>query len=87
MDYEICYAGWENGSNCCGHRIFLKIKSCHAIGMVRPILWSLGVSETPTVVGSGGVVADIHVCSNPDRDPVLGHRRALELTARIHRVP
>ena len=69
------------------HRIFLKIKSCHDIGMLRPILWSLGVSETPKVVGSGGVVGDIHVCSTPDRAVVLGHHRALELPARIHCVP
>ena len=52
---EICYAGWENGSNCFGHRILFLIKSCHDIGMLRPILWSLGAASTPKVVGSGGV--------------------------------
>ena len=80
---RICYAAWENGSICFKHRIFLKIKSCHDIGMLRPILWSLGTCSTPKVVGYGGVVADIHVCSTHDRAPVLSHHRTLELTARI----
>ena len=67
-------------------KLFSGIESCHAIGMLRPILWSLGAASTPRVVGSDGIVADTHVCSTPDQAPVLSHHRALELTARIPRV-
>ena len=52
------------------HRIFFKIKSCHAIGMLRPILWSLGASSTPKVVGSGAAVWDRHDCSTPIRTQI-----------------
>ena len=55
--------------------------------MLRPILWLLGTCSTPKVVEYGGVVADIHVCSSPDRDPVLGRHRALGFPALIHGVP
>ena len=39
---DICYVGGENGATMWEHRIFFKIKSCHDIGVLRPILWLLG---------------------------------------------
>ena len=69
------------------HRIFLKIESCHDIGMLRRILWSLGVSETPTVVGSGGVVGDIHDFGGPRSGPMAGSGIAVEVVHALTRAP
>ena len=68
-------------------KLLPAIDSCHAIGMLRPILCSLGVCSTPKVVGSGGVVADRHYFGGPRSGPWVGSGIEVETVHAITRVP
>ena len=86
-DAQICYAGWENGWNMSQVLIFSGIESCHDIGMLRPILWSFGAASAPTVVESGGVVADGHDFGGLRSGPWAGSGIEMKAVHALTRVP